>query len=55
METQNKNIKYNYYPIDCINIRKINKNSDERIATYQGKINEPNIMYKNGKHYWNKK
>ena len=45
METQDEFIKYNYYPIDCINIR----NVDETIvATYQGKINEPNIMLKKG-------
>ena len=48
METQNDCIKYNYYPINCINIRNSSINNDTKIATYQGKVNEPNIMYNNG-------
>ena len=37
--------EYNYYPINCINIHNVNETI---IATYQGKLNEPNIMLKKG-------
>ena len=57
METQNECLRYNYYPMDCRNIRTLqeenetqqteNVNENEKkIATYQGKINQPNLSYK---------
>lgn len=57
METQNECLRYNYYPMDCINIRTLqdenekqqNENvnvNEKKIATYQGKINQPNLSYK---------
>ena len=48
METQNEYIRYNYYPINCINIRNWNDKDDDdkKITTYQGKINQPNLIYK---------
>jgi membrane protein CcdC involved in cytochrome C biogenesis len=42
METENNNIRYNYYSIECLNIR---RNENGVMATYEGKINEPNIIY----------
>lgn len=48
METQNKGIHYNYYPIECSNIRNIQTQDMKNeiiTSTYQGKINEPNLMY----------
>ena len=45
MDTENEFIKYNYYSINCINIHNVNETI---IATYQGKLNEPNIMLKKG-------
>ena len=45
MDTITSKIKYNYYSIECVNLRKMSKNI---ISTYQGRINDPNIIYKNG-------
>jgi hypothetical protein len=47
MKSLNKDIKYNYYSIECENIRNLITDSGKTVITsnYQGKINEPNLFY----------
>lgn len=50
MDTQNIDIRYDYYPIECSNIRNIVNNDSNNISinsTYQGRINQPNLIYNN--------
>ena len=47
MDTYIDRIKYNYYPIECTNSRNIKRKNPKIITTYQGKINQPNIIYAN--------
>ena len=45
MDTMNSRVKYNYYSIECTNVRKMSKSIR---SNYQGRINDPNIIYRNG-------
>ena len=42
MDTQRKDIKYDYYPIECINLQHYKR---DIMCTFQGRVNQPNIVH----------
>lgn len=49
MNTKSKNINYNYYPIECVNVVNV-INDDTKLmkisSSFRGKVNNPNVIYK---------